>query len=120
MKITLKDGSSATWSMFGEIHPRLGVIFYDFVKKLEELGVKHVIISSIIRPKSGDSGIHALGRAIDISASTIPEDLGAQASSYINEKYIYSLINNKYNCVLYHQTNAAGDDGLHYHLQVGK
>lgn len=115
--ISIRKGSSATWEMMGDIHPKLGIVFYEFVKELARLSVNNVIITSIVRAVTGDTGVHSVGRAIDI-ANSFPRDLGRIAQRKINKKYPYDSKRPRLNTVVFHKTNSAGDNALHYHLQV--
>lgn len=115
--IRIQDGSSAKWEMMGEISPKLGLIFFAFVEKLKEFGVEEVIITSIIRPVDklkGETGIHSLGRAIDISLETIPSTIAKIAVDWLNNKYIYSVLRNEHESAIIHDIGY----GNHIHLQV--
>jgi hypothetical protein len=114
--IKIQDGSSAKWEMFGNIHPRLGQIFYDFCNKCRDMKISEVIITSIIRPHEDDSGVHALGRGLDISKTTIPETIGLAIMETINEKYVYDIMRPSMKVCIYHDVGK----GLHYHLQCGE
>ena len=114
--ITLKEGT-AKWEHFGQIHPQLGKVFYDFCKKLKSLGVNDIVITSIIRPKTKDSGVHECGRAIDIRAD-FQFGAGEKAMDYINSVYKYDKDRNWLRTAIFHKTKAAGDYGDHFHLQV--
>jgi hypothetical protein len=117
--IKINKNSSAEWGMFGMISPHLGVIFYDFCKKLRDYGVEEVTITSIIRPVDaikGETGIHALGRAIDVADTFSYNDIGKYVVDYINNKHVYDIARPKMDCVLYHDSGS----GNHYHLQVKK
>jgi hypothetical protein len=116
MKIVLRDGSTACWNMFGYISPRLGIVFYDFCLFLRDHGVTEVIITSIVRPKKDDSGVHFLGRGIDV-ANSFPQIIGQQAMNYINSKYPYDKNRPEIKTVIFHETNDYNDAALHYHLQ---
>lgn len=114
MQIEIRKGSSATWEMFSKISPILGLVFYDFVGFLQKHGVDSVTITSIIRPKTNDSGVHSLGRGMDI-ANTFPFAIGEAAMEYINMTYPYGK---GLDTIMFHETNNAGDNGKHYHIQV--
>ena len=116
MAIELKPGL-AKWEHFGRIKPTLGIIFYDFVQKLKENGITDVCVTSIIRPKVRDTGVHRAGRAIDIRAS-FSESIGEEVMDYINKKYKYDPERPEIKTCVYHATDNAGDPGWHYHLQV--
>lgn len=115
--IGIRKNSSANFNMFGDIDPRLGMVYFDFILFLKLNGVNETFITSMIRPKTGDSGIHALKRAIDV-ASSFSKSLGRRAMEYINNKYIYDPDRPNYKTIIFHVTSAAGDAGEHYHIQV--
>lgn len=121
MKISIKENSSAKWEMFGEIDSHLGEIFFIICQYLEQMGVKEIIITSMIRPQiqGHDSGIHSLGRAIDISDKTIPTETGKTLMDHINSNFPYDIQRPKLDTIIYHTgTGYAGDKAAHYHLQV--
>lgn len=117
--IKLKEGSSARWEMFGMIAPSLGHIFYDAVMFLQKQGVNDVTITSIIRPKTEDSGVHEVGRAIDIRTDFSSGVVDALIE-YLNKRYIYDIYRRELKTAIYHSTSAAGDAGCHIHIQVFK
>jgi hypothetical protein len=117
MKITLKEGS-ARWEQFGSISPRLGVVFYELARKAQDWGLKELVITSIIRPQTNDSGVHALGRGIDISTHNMNQDLIDSLVDFINKRYTYDMARPQLKTAIYHTTDAAGDPGKHLHLQV--
>jgi len=114
--ISLKEGSP-TWPMFGAIHPRLGILLYEFVDMLRMNGVDHVTITSLMRRKEGDSGIHELGRAVDIRLD-FDHELAFALVKAINEKHPYSNNRPEMRTAIIHATDAYGDNGTHIHLQV--
>lgn len=118
LKIRIKQGSSANFEMFGDISPRLGIIFYELARKAKDWGLKELIITSIIRPKTNDSGVHALGRGIDISTQNMNQDLIDALVNFINLRYTYDIARPQIKTAIYHSTDAAGDAGFHIHLQV--
>lgn len=116
--ITLKHGSSARWDMFGRIQPKLGIVFYEFCKELEHTGIKDITVTSIIRPKENDSGLHALGRAIDIRCD-FDDDIGDQIMQFLNNRYVYDMNRLHIKTIIKHVGIGYGRDvGKHYHLQV--
>jgi len=119
MAIRIKDGSSAKWEMFGAIHPKLGLVFFDLCHWLEKYDIEEIIITSMIRPQLDDSGVHALGRAMDVSVSTIPTNLRLVLAEYINKKYVYDpMRTNIQTFVLHTGSGYNNDQGEHIHLQV--
>lgn len=52
---------------FFNLHPKLQVIACDIAFFCEVNFSHHIFVSSMIRPKTNDSGVHATGRAIDFS-----------------------------------------------------
>ena len=117
-KRKLKKGSPR-WEMFGEIEPKLGLIFFDLCCLLERHGIDNIIITSIIRPKINDSGVHALGRAMDISLETIPDHMLYMINTYMNEKWIYDPNRKHLNtCVIHTGDGYDNDIAPHIHLQV--
>jgi len=117
--IKLKEGT-AKWEHFGEISPKLGEVFFSFYSKLKDYGVNDITVTSIIRHKADDSGVHAVGRAIDIRADFDYNSIGKYAMEYINQKYTYDIARGELKTCVYHSTSTYGDEGLHYHLQTRK
>jgi hypothetical protein len=118
MIIRIKQYSSASWEHFSRISPRLGVVFFELARKAQDWGLKELVITSIIRPKTNDSGVHALGRGIDISTANMNQDLIDSLVEFINNRYSYDMQRPELKTAIYHSTDAAGDDGKHLHLQV--
>jgi len=113
--ITLKKGT-ARWEMMGQIRPLLGKIVYNIVDWFDRNGVHDIVITSIIRPKTDDSGIHALGRAVDISIEELPGNLVFECIKVFNALYPYD---SKYNTIVPHIGKGyKGDIGPHLHVQV--
>jgi hypothetical protein len=113
MVIKLKENQpDCDWNMFGQIHPKLGMIFYDLACYLEDNNVKEITITSILRPQDLSS-VHAYGRGMDIRADFSPE-IRDKATKYINGKYPYNTYSHE-TCI-YHNTG----NGWHLHLQVAK
>lgn len=116
--IQIQLESSSLWWHFGELDPKCSMIFFDIVNKCKEMGVK-VIITSMIRKKTTDSGIHAAKRAIDFILDTGVSDRAMVISTilnYINGKYEYRP-GSAFKTLIYHKVG--GDFGnFHFHLQV--
>ena len=102
-------------------HPLLGVIVFDFAFFcLRRYGFVPTI-TSIIRPQSKDSGVHAAGRAIDFSrhrysdkgkvTGSIPESDIPKILSYFNIKYPRG---DQLDTIKYHDVGL----GPHFHIQV--
>lgn len=103
--------------MFTQIHPKLGMVFYHLYLLLSEKGIQEITVTSIIRPKTEDSGVHAEGRAIDVSVNF--DTLVAQdVVNTINNSYIYDLKRPHLKTAILHTTDILQDSGLHIHLQV--
>lgn len=116
--LEIKAGSSATWDMFGEISPTLAVMFFDFVCLAKRHGIKKVIITSMIREKKDDSGVHSVGRGIDVSISTMDNDFLLMAQEYINMKYQYDIARPLLKSFVIHTGSGYNSDvGRHIHLQ---
>ena len=115
--IKIREGSSARWEMFGQIDPGLGQLFYKFVEALKMNGAEEVIITSIIRPKENDSGVHEAGRGIDM-ASIYPKDVTEKICNYINQMYPYDISRPNMKSIIHHKTNVYNDNNWHFHLQV--
>jgi hypothetical protein len=114
--ISIKKESTADWSHFGQIFPKLGLIFFDICLWLEKRGYEKVVITSIIRPKIHDSGIHETGRAMDIRL-TFPCDIANELVEYINNKYPYE--GGRYKTAVRHTVDTYNDAGDHIHIQCG-
>jgi hypothetical protein len=118
MIIKLKDGSTARWEMMGDISPRLGIVFYDMCRKAKDWGVKEIVITSIIRHKESDSGVHELGRAIDIRTSNMANEMVSALVDFINKRYTYDMLRPEIKTAISHCSTNYGDPGNHIHLQV--
>ena len=103
--------------MFLEIHARLGILIYTFYEQLNKRGITDMTITSIIRPHTDDSGVHELGRGCDIRID-FPRDICDEIVSYINKNYIYDYFRPQFKSALVHETDVAGDAGVHIHLQT--
>lgn len=114
---TIQEGSSADMSMFCKINPRLGFIFFDIVKECNKKNI-FVVITSMIRPKTTDSGIHSEGRAIDFILNDNSKENIAWLLHYVNNIYSYGP-NNKFQTLIWHSAGGPGAFGSpHFHLQV--
>lgn len=117
--ILVKEGSSFKWEMFGAIHPKLSMIFFDCAHTLWRHGIKDVVITSGIREKTTDSGVHALGRGLDFSGGGIDQETRLFLMEYINTKYPYDPTRPNFKTIVWHEgTGYAGDRAYHFHLQV--
>jgi len=116
--VLIKSGSSAKWEMFSDLAPKVCFVFYDLYMLLKLHGVPDIIITSLIRPKENDSGVHALGRAIDVSVTNIPKELHPLIVEYINAKYPYDKSRPEMNTLIIHTgVGYDGDIGSHIHIQ---
>jgi len=68
---------------------------------------RHAIATSFIR----DDGVHATGRAIDLSSEGMTLTKGRQIEAAINREYPRE---DEYETCLYHDSGS----GIHFHLQV--
>ena len=68
---------------------------------------RHAIATSFIR----DDGVHATGRAIDMSSEGMTLTKGRQIEAAINREYPRE---DEYGTCLYHDSGS----GIHFHLQV--
>jgi len=77
LKITIEPNIKQQWLLFGDLNPRIGVIFYDLVRKAEAWGVRSISIQSI-EPKS-----------INI---TLPNsEIVSSIVNFINLRYTYDM-----------------------------
>jgi hypothetical protein len=81
-------GNHSNPEMIFEISPRLGMVMFAVDCFLKEHGYE-ATWTSIIRPKAGDSGIHADKRAADMSIRDIPLEIVKQLCSAINREFPY-------------------------------
>ena len=110
-------GQNASSEMISLISPNLKIILFDVNNWLKERG-HEMTITSMIRPQSGDSGVHAAKRAFDISIKGI-ENLAQELCDYVNKKYVYG--NGKKTAILNDGGNYAGQGiANHIHFQVPK
>ena len=117
--IKIKPGSTASLKMLGKCKPKLAMIFFDFADYLINHGCKDVVLVSIIRdPIKGGSGLHPLGRAIDVSHKGINPILRFEAMEYINNKYQYDPKRPDLQTVIYHRAGYGPDQGYHFHIQT--
>lgn len=118
--ITLKPELEIT--DFFRLHPKLISIYGELAATaLRRHGVIPTI-TSMLRPKTTDSGVHEGGRALDCSrhqytrsgkiARSIPEDKIQALVSYIN--IMFPRSDGKDTCI-YHDTGS----GDHFHIQTG-
>ena len=114
--IRIKKNTSAKWEHFGEIVPKLGKVFFDVVNYLSHAGFKDIVITSIIRPKKDDSGVHEAKRAIDISC-TFPDEVGDDMMYWINLHYPYDRKRPQMKTIIRHVTDSYGAPVKHYHMQ---
>lgn len=115
--IKIKNGS-ADWCMFGEISPKLGIIFFEFVQLMKRRGVDNLVITSIIRHKENDTGIHMMGRAIDVSLNGISKKIAVEVCNIINALFQYG--NNKSTAIIHTGNGYQGDIAEHIHLQANE
>lgn len=116
--ISLKEGTP-TWDMFGKIDSKLMLVFAEAYDWLRNEGVSSITVTSIIRPQTTDSGVHAAGRGIDVSIQGIPRSLLLPLQEYINNTFPYDherpLMQT---CVLHVGGGYAKDQAEHLHFQV--
>jgi hypothetical protein len=76
--------------------------------------------TSFIRPRLDDSGIHALGRAADMSIRDLPLDLVEKIIQGVKARYPYGKA--PFSSALLHRGNGYGgnDAGAHIHFQVAE
>jgi hypothetical protein len=86
--------------------PLLQVVFRTADTLLHRIG-RHAIATSFIR----EDGVHATGRAIDISSQGMPLIKGRQIEAAINREFPRE---DEYETCLYHDSGS----GIHFHLQV--
>lgn len=116
----IQQGSSATPSMLLEVSSKLSMIFWEIVYRANVKGYK-VLITSIIRPKTTDSGIHSLARAIDFIFVTDNNNIIPYNDFYdslikdINTKYPYDPSRPAHVTLEWHQVPGFG--GWHFHCQ---
>lgn len=115
-KIKLKEGT-ARFEHFGKISPSLGVLFFRFLEELKKHGVDKVVVTSIIREQTNDSGIHSYGRGIDVAA-TFPAAVGEGISEMLNIEFPYDKKRPHLKSILFHKSKDYNDNGFHYHIQV--
>ena len=115
-KYYLMNGPNAKPEMMSEIKPKLLMITADVADFVWRHLARPIVITSIIRAKGavpGESGIHALGRGIDISVNDIPDNIQRILVQYINSKYIYDAVRHHLDTAIIHDTGY----GKHLHLQ---
>ena len=113
--VKIKNGS-ADWCMFGSISPKLGIIFFEFALLMKRRKVDNLVITSIIRDKSAnDTGIHMLGRAVDISLGGISKKIAQEVADIINALYPYGK--GKSTVIIHTGNGYKGDCAEHIHLQ---
>jgi len=103
-------------SKLQETHKMLQEIL-NFVDKISLLMFKkEILVTSLFRPKTDDSGVHALGRAADIR--TVDYFTTKQITVLvflINSMYVYDAPRLNYNVALYHRVEG---NTWHIHIQV--
>lgn len=122
MATRIQPNSSAKAEMLLEIDPQLFFVFGDVLKFAKEKGFD-VIITSIIRPHTTDSGIHEAKRAIDFLLAYQDRvlDFGNNEYGfidYINGKYMYDSTRPEIRTIMWHKMDDASFGGFHFHLQV--
>lgn len=111
---------SAKPEMIFKCSPKLISILFDLVNKWN--GKFDVLATSIIRPRTTDSGIHSYGRAVDFllvlpdGSPLLSDKLIQETLEYVNDKYEYSP-NSKLKTLIWH-TVGGGFGSYHFHLQV--
>ena len=116
--ISIKNGSSANWDMFGKVSTTLSELFFRLLSLLKKRGYDKFTITSIIRPKKADSGIHEAGRAIDFTVSNITGEDIEWFVNHVNRVFPYDVSRQNIKTLIYHETGNYDDPGLHFHLQV--
>lgn len=103
-------------SQFKNLHWKLRyILFFLDNKSIKEFN-KEIFITSLIRPKKKDSGIHALKRAGDIRTKNYYTKSQIETLvSFLKNTYIYDPKRPKYKIVLYHKVHGST---LHIHVQV--
>jgi len=110
----------STPDMVFEVHPRLAMIMFDVECYMHRKGTE-ATWTSIIRPQSGDSGIHAAKRAADLRVTGVLKPGEAiELVDYLNSKYCYDPARPKLETA---KVNDGGNyDGqgpsAHIHIQV--
>jgi len=117
-KIHLKEGT-CDWKQFGEISPKLGMIVYYVMGRLVDFGIQEATITSLIRPKDKDCGIHACMRAADIRID-FPMDIAKKIEQEVNLLYPYDINRPLYKTIIMHSSDDYNDNGIHLHIQVHK
>jgi hypothetical protein len=113
----LQQTSSPQYYMFKNMSPKLLMIFFDICKVCDEKGLK-IVVTSMIRPKTIDSGIHELGRAIDFILDDNSDENIQWLVDYVNQKYQYDPGRPLLNTLIWHSAN--GEKAFaspHFHLQ---
>lgn len=118
----LQKGSSPSWDMFGIMSPRCPMILFEIEDWLKQKQLE-ICVTSLIRPKTTDSGIHAVGRAADFIICKIVDHAVIPYVNYVhdslliwvNSKYFYDPVRKT---IMYHKVDDPTKGGYHFHLQV--
>lgn len=116
--ITIAVDSSAKWDMFGLLKTKVSKIFFEICETVECLGKEHIIITSMIRPKKNDSGVHELARAIDFVIPYLNDNEINSILDAVNTNYVYDIKRPEKKTLIYHSTDSYNASGYHFHLQV--
>ena len=117
MSLRIQHESSAQWHHFGILKPKLCKIFFEIVEMCDEMD-REVIITSLVRPKTIDTGIHSLARAIDFILDVNDDLIVNYLTTIINKKYIYDSDRPTIETLIWHSSVGAGAfANKHFHLQ---
>ena len=96
----------------GNLDPRLeSMVMICEALWSRDMPPRAVVVTSIQRPKTTDSGVHADWRGVDIRTRDIPNSMVDEAAQKINRTFVYG---GGFNAALVHDVGY----GIHLHLQV--
>jgi hypothetical protein len=122
--------------LFQKAHPKLFLVVADAEYYCRTNFDKHLVITSVIRGQTNDSGVHAVGRGCDIRVrnpdtgeALLSEVQQIKLCQYLNKKYIYGsgrltamihrhglkTVKPSIEMPIFESSNATGP---HIHLQV--
>ncbi len=101
----------------GKLHPRLLAVLLALATWMWLNYRRGIIITSIWRKKTTDSGVHEAWRGVDIRTSDWPGDAAEKAVEWLNSTFSYDPSRPTLQTALHHE--GTGDySGIHLHLQV--
>lgn len=109
-----KDDSVAVEWQSRRLNPRLIVIVLALAAYALERWHVTITITDIYRPKTNDSGVHAVWRGVDVRTRDWTPEMSLDILRWLNESFCYDESRPEKMVAMIHDVG----QGVHLHLQV--